>query len=557
MQMNIRSSYDSFRDLRENESYYVDKTAVIEEYLVKHFEKAVLFTRPRRFGKTLTMTMFRDFLDVRQDSLEIFKGLEIMGHTDVVEKYMNKYPVVFLSLKEVFGQSFEAVLNNLKNVISTVCKNNTFLLDSDLVDEADKKLLDALRYRKSNSEGVIEALDLLSRMLTAHYGKQTFVIIDEYDVPMARAMGTAYYEQVRDLIEHMLSYVCKTNENVKAVMLSGCLYAVKNSTYTGVNNIIPYTIMSPIYASAIGFNDADVWKILEDADYTEHYDIIRQWYDGYLFGREKMFCPWDVLLYVKSLLDGTYSEAMGPKSYWVNTSETSLNLIHGFLGRTEGAKESFEQLLAGKTIDCTINENLPYHKIYEKGENLWTALLETGYLTKDVTEEMPLMPLRIPNREIQEVFREEVWHFFSDRLDNVFVKNLVNALWAKNLDEAENALNQILEATLSFYHEYREYSYHLILDGFFTGLGYNVLSELETGYGRSDLIILDPARKRAMVLELKHVKDELYMDRAAEEASEQITDKKYESQLKYYNYATCLKYGMAFCGKKVRIWQVE
>ena len=553
MQINIRSSYDSFRDLRENDAYYIDKTAVIEEYLMRRFEKAVLFARPRRFGKTLTMTMFRDFLDIRQNSSDIFADLEIMKYPDVVNKYMNKYPVVFLSLKEVFGDSFEKVFRNFQIAVSSLFDEYTELQNSDKVSNIHKEFFEQLRRKEAEEEDTVQAVGLLSKMLHDHYNKQVFVIIDEYDVPMAKALETPYYDKVRDMIEHMLSYVCKTNSNVKAVMLSGCLYTVKNSTYTGVNNIIPYTVLSPIYAAAIGLTDDNVKKLLSDAGLEEQYETVAEWYDGYIFGRDKMYCPWDVLLYVKELLDGTYSEAMGPRSYWLNTSETSLDIIHGFLGKTTGVNENFEQLLAGKTIKCTVDDMIPYHRIHESGENIWSALVETGYLTKAVTENMPRMPLRIPNREICEVFRKEVWSYFKGKVNNAFVNNLENALWAGEIEQAEAALNQILEATLSFYHEYHEYSYHLMLDGFFTGLEYRVLSEVETGYGRSDLVILDPSGNRAMILELKHVKKEDEMDIALQEATSQIIKNKYESMLIYHGYTTRLMYGMAFYDKRVKI----
>ena len=556
MSINIRASYDSFRELRESGAYYVDKTEVIEEYLVRRFDKAVMFARPRRFGKTLTMTMFRDFLDIRQDSNEIFSGLKIMEYPNAVRDYMNQYPVVFLSLKEVFGESFEAVFANYKIAVSDVCKRYEDLSNSNRVNREDKTLLRLLREQTADEANTIAVLNLLCRMLRSHYGKPVFVIIDEYDVPMAKALGTTYYDKVRDMVEHMLSYVCKTNSNVKGVILSGCLYTVKNSAYTGVNNIIPYTILSPLYASSIGFTDEDVKQLLQEAGMPDLYNTVEEWYDGYIFGRDRMYCPWDVLSFVRSKLDGSYSKAMGPKSYWTNTSETSLNLIHGFLGKTTAANERFEVLLAGDVIECTINEFVPYHRIHESGDNLWSALLETGYLTKTVTEEMPLMPLCIPNRSIQTVFRQEVWNYFNDKVDNVFVRDLVNALWAGEIEKAEVSLNQILEATLSFYHEYHEYSYHLILDGFFTGLGYRVQSERESGYGRSDLIILDPARQRCLILELKHVKEKDEMDAALKEASSQIIRQKYDSQLRYEGYTARLQYGMAFCDKQTRIAKI-
>ena len=588
----IQTSNDTFRSLREENSYYVDKTEMIYEYINKKFEKAVLFARPRRFGKTLTMTMFRDFLDIRQDSRGIFEGLKIMSHTETVEKYMNQYPVVFLSLKEVFGTGFNDIYGNLRFVIAELCKSLEYILQSDKVDEDDKIIFRGLKQQIADETNTIATLNVLARMLRTHYNKPVFIIIDEYDVPMAKALNTPAYDQTRIMIEHMLSYVCKTNENVKAVILSGCFYTVKNSTYTGVNNIIPYTVLNPNYASYIGFTDDDVKQLLSDVGLADRYDTVSEWYDGYIFGREKMYCPWDVLRYVSSVLDGSYSVEMGPESYWVNTSETSLELIHGFLGKatsgttktdtktalkvetartaktfdeTDSAQtdsagisgfsitESFEQLLAGKTIDCKINETLTYHNIHSNGDNIWSALLETGYLTKAVKGRMPLMPLRIPNKSITDVFRQEVWDFFSDKVDNVFVRNLSNALWAGEIETAEKTLNLILESTLSFYHAYQEYSYHLILDGFFTGLGYRVESERESGYGRSDLMIKDPARSRALILELKHTENENEMSKWLQEAMEQIVKMKYESKLKYEGYETIIRYGMAFHGKKAII----
>ena len=553
MRLRIRASYDSFRELREDQAYYIDKTEVLQDYLVESFEKAMLFARPRRFGKTVTMTMIRDFLDIRQDSREIFEGLQIMQHPDTVRDFMNQYPVVFISLKEVFGKSFEDVLQNLRIAVSEMCESYRFLLKSEATGEASKYFLDTLLRRKGKQPDTEQALELLCRMCREHFGKPAFVLIDEYDVPMAKALDAPYYDRVRDMVEHMLSYVCKTNGNVRGVLLSGCLYTVKNSTYTGVNNIVPYNILTANFASAIGLTDGEKQKILADAGLEERYEDVKEWYDGYLFGREKMYCPWDVLRYVSSVQDGSYSEIMGPKSYWLNTSETALDIIHGFLGKTGDINESFEQLLAGNSIDCIVNENLTYHQIHESGDNIWSALLETGYLTKAASEEMELLPLRIPNRSIRTVFRQEVWNYFKDKVDNTFVRDLMNALWAGETRRAEAALNQILEATLSFYHAYHEYSYHLILDGFFTGRGYRVLSETESGYGRTDLIVLDPARNRCLILELKHVQDKSAMTAALKEAQSQLIKEKYESRLIYEGYSTRLRYGLSFWDKCVMI----
>jgi len=333
MQVRISESFDSFRRLRESGSYYADKTDMIRQYLTESFKSAVLFARPRRFGKSLTLTMFRDFLDIRQDSRSLFEGLKTMEFPEVVAEYMNQYPVIFLSLKEVFGEDFDKIYSSFQTAISKICDEHEYLLSSNKVSETHKEFFQVLQRRKSRKAFTEQALDLLCEMLHAHYGKPVFVIIDEYDVPMAKALGTPAYDRVRDMIEHMLSYVCKTNDHVKAVMLSGCLYTVKNSTYTGVNNIIPYTVLSPVYASSIGFTDENVRELLAKANLSDRMETVAEWYDGYLFGREKMYCPWDVLRYVNSVLEGSYSEAMGPESYWANSSETALDVIHGFLGK--------------------------------------------------------------------------------------------------------------------------------------------------------------------------------------------------------------------------------
>ncbi|MBQ7486053.1 MAG: AAA family ATPase, partial [Clostridia bacterium] len=289
MKVRINESLDDFSQIRQKGFYYVDKTMILKEYLEDSFRSAILFARPRRFGKTLTMTMFRDFLDIQQDSREIFKGLKIMEYPDVVNTYMNQYPVVFISLKEVFGTNFDAVFKNFQIAVSRTCNDLKKVLDSDLSDPVDREVFVRLRRKESGQEETEQSLDILCQMLKEHYGKSVFVIIDEYDVPIAKALGTTHYDCVQDMIEHMLSYVCKTNKNVEAVILSGCLYTVKNSTYSGVNNIVPRTVLSPTFASSIGFTDEDVRKILNDTGMPEQYDTVTEWYDGYLFGSEKMF----------------------------------------------------------------------------------------------------------------------------------------------------------------------------------------------------------------------------------------------------------------------------
>ncbi len=551
--LKIDETCDSFRQIRNNGSYYVDKSYFLRDYFGAEQKKAIMLTRPRRFGKTVLMTMLRDFLDVRMDSRELFEGLQIMEHTDLVNKYMNKYPVVFMSLKEVYGETEEGVLEALREAIVKLMGSCRELLTAEDIYSDEKENYMELLRRKGNRDQLLQAPAFLCEMLSRHYGKPAYVLIDEYDVPMARTAGTEAYDPTRNMIEKMLSYVCKTNENVAGVVLTGCLYTVKNSTYTGVNNIRPYTVMTDTFSTAIGFTEAEVEKLLADGEISDRLPQVQEWYNGYIFGQDHIYCPWDVLSHVDSILKSEYKESMGPKNYWLATSESRLNLIRGFFGKTGDATEQFEHLLAGGSIRKPLDESMTYDRIYEQGDNLWSALLETGYVTKATKEEEKEQLLRIPNREVLDVFRKEVHAFFDGKIENSSVKEFMNALWAEETERAEEALNLILEATLSFYHEYHEYSYHLILDGFFTGQNYLVLSELESGYGRTDLIVKDYARRRCLLIELKHSKNVEELDKMCKEAESQILTDKYDSRMRYEGYMDIKRYGMAFSGKRCRI----
>ena len=554
--LKIDETCDSFRQIRNNGSYYVDKTYFLCDYFGAEQKKAIMLTRPRRFGKTVLITMLRDFLDVRMDSRELFEGLRIMEHTDIVEKYMNKYPVVFMSLKEVYGKTETEISGALGSYLSENLAIYDKVFESPDISKADKERFMELRSGKAEKQDVLMAPAFLCRVFAGIYGKPTYVLIDEYDVPMARTAGTEAYDPTRNMIEKMLSNVCKTNENVAGVVLTGCLYTVKNSTYTGVNNIRPYTVMSDTFSTAIGFTEEEVKKLLEDGEISDCLPQVQEWYNGYIFGQEHIYCPWDVLSHVDSVLKGEYKDSKGPENYWLATSESRLNLIRGFFGKTTDATEQFEYLLAGGSIRKAVDESLTYDRIYEQGDNLWSALLETGYVTKASKEEEKDQLLRIPNREVLEVFRKEVHAFFDGKIENSCVKEFVNALWAEETDRAEETLNLILEATLSFYHEYHEYSYHLILDGFFTGQNYLVLSELESGYGRTDLIVKDYARRRCLLIELKHAKNIEELDKMCREAGSQILTDKYDSRLKYEGYSDIKRYGMAFSDKRCRIGRI-
>ena len=545
----IDPSQDIFSLYRAKGNYYVDKTEMIYHYLVESFKSKIMFTRPRRFGKTMVMTMFADFLDIRKDSSEVFRGLKVMEHEEFVEKNMNKWPVVFLSLKEVRGMDYKETYESFRAAIARIFRYHSYLLDSTDLDEGDKRKFASLKEERESEAGTMDGLNFLCEMLFKHHGKTVFVIVDEYDVPMASAYGTKWYDSVRIMIEKMLSSVCKTNQYIESVMVSGCLYAIKNSAYTGLNNTQTYNVLSYDYADCFGFTEKEVEQLLAAAGLSDKLTESKEWYDGYIFGDADVYNPWDVMKYVQ------YAKGRGrarlPLPFWLDTSETSGDLIRGFIGKTQDALESFEVLLSRQSVIKPINENVSYHRLHESGENLWTGLLETGYLTKATEEDsQDAVALRIPNEEIREAFRKEVWSYFKNHVDIVQVRELVNALWGSNAEGARVALDLILASTVSCFHAYHEYTYHLVLDGFFTGQMFRVRSEFETGYGRSDLVVTEKSGKRALVLELKHAKTQEKLEAGLAEACDQIKAKKYESSLLYDGYTDIHKYGMAFWNKR-------
>ena len=409
----IDPTQDSFRSYIAKGNYYIDKTEIIHEYLEESFESKIMFTRPWRFGKTMIMTMFRDFLDNTRKSEELFKGLKIMEHKDLVNLYMNKYPVIFLSLKEVKGFSFEDIYDLFRDKVSEVYRTHSYLLSNNDLEDADKEKFSRIRNGEATRSATMLGISFLCEMLKKHWNKGVFVIIDEYDVPIASAIGTPSYDKILNMIQEMLSSVCKTNDNVESVMISGCLYTVKNSGYTGLNNIRPKTVLTNRYSEYFGFTNQEVKQTLAAAGYLDKYDEVREWYDGYIFGNTHIYNPWDVMNYIDYLNDNDGNSPDEPELFWANTSETRLNLVHGFLGRTADAQEGFERLLTDKPFVKIINEHIPYHKLHESGESLWAGLLETGYLTKaEQQQRKGTISLCIPNNEIKKVFQQEVYDYF-------------------------------------------------------------------------------------------------------------------------------------------------
>ena len=394
----VDPSQDIFSLYRAKGNYYVDKTEMIYHYLVESFESKIMFTRPRRFGKTMVMTMFADFLDIRKDSSEVFKGLKVMEHEEFVEKNMNKWPVVFLSLKDMRATTSDGILDCIRVKIAEVMEYHEELATSKSISESEREMYFELCRKKASKETTINALAFLAKLLYKHHGKTVFVIVDEYDVPIASAYGSKEYDAIQALIEKMLSCVCKTNRYIESVMVSGC-------RSTCLDNIQPYNVLSYDYADCFGFTEKEVEQLLAAAGLSDRLPEVKEWYDGYIFGDAHVYNPWDVMKYVQ------YAKGRGharlPLPFWLDTSETINDLILDFIAKTPDALESFEMLLSRQSVIKPINENVSYHRLHESGENLWTGLLETGYLTKATEEDSQgTVALRIPNEEIRKVFRE-------------------------------------------------------------------------------------------------------------------------------------------------------
>lgn len=563
MNMKIPVGIESFVKMREGDYYYIDKTAFIKELLSQQFE-ANLVTRPRRFGKTLTMSMLEDFFDIGCDSKAHFEGLAISKETALCEEWQNKWPVVFLTLKSVEGLNFQRAYGRLKVLIANVCKKYAFLAESEKVNPADKDLFLKLTYQTANEENITDSLLLLSRMMAAHYGKPAILLIDEYDVPLAKAHENDYYTEMLDILRAMLGAVLKTNPYLKLGVVTGCLKISKESIFTGINNLVANTITVNRFDEGIGFTEPEVIALLSAAGFSDHADEVRTWYDGYRFGNVDVYCPWDVLNHVAALLIDSEAE---PRSYWEDTSSNDI-LYKLFENETFDVNSKFETLLAGGSIHEIITEDLTYDSLEASEESLWSLLFMTGYLTLSKEEEIENLPgmetangyelteksvaLRIPNEEIKGIFKDSVVKWFKKSVQTVDRSEMFKALWCGDTETAENAISDLLFSAIS-YNDYKESFYHAFVAGLFAGAGYVVESNREYGNGRPDVVIKEKCRRRVMVFEAKHADENETLPHAVKEAVNQIHDKMYAEPFIKEGYRTVIAYGIAFRGKACKI----
>lgn len=567
MSMKIPVGIENFAELRTDNYYYIDKTLFIKELLSQPF-KANLVTRPRRFGKTLTMSMLEDFFDISRDSKVHFEGLAISKETTLCEAWQNKWPVVFLTLKSVEGLNFQKAFARLKVLIANVCKRYAFLANSDKVNPADKELFIKLMYQTANEENLTDSLLLLSRMMTAHYGRPTILLIDEYDVPLAKAHEHGYYTEMLDIIRALLGAALKTNPYLKFGIVTGCLKISKESIFTGINNLVANTITVNRFDEGIGFAEPEVLALLSAAGFTDHANEVRTWYDGYRFGSVDVYCPWDVLNHVAALLTDSTAE---PRSYWEDTSSNDV-IYKLFENETFDVNGKFETLLAGGCIHETITEDLTYDSLEASEESLWSLLFMTGYLTQAKNGKIEELPgrkaseeyqitdkgvaLRIPNEEVKRIFQNSVVEWFRKSVQTVDRSELFKALWNGDVKTAENAISDLLFTTIS-YNDYKESFYHAFVAGLFAGAGYVVESNREYGDGRPDVVVKEKRKRRVMVFEAKHADENETLSHALKEAVDQIRDKRYAEPFIKEGYRTIISYGIVFKGKDCMIEQYK
>ena len=546
---------DSFEKIRKYGFYYIDKTRLIEQ-IMQNWSEVSLFTRPRRFGKTLNMSMLRSFFELGTDK-SLFDGLYISKNKELCEEHMGKYPVIFFSLKSVEGLKFENARYRIIEMIGREAQRYEFLAESDKLSDNEKaqyKALIALDNGKYTMDDdiLISGIQMLSHLLYKHYGQKTVILIDEYDVPLDKAFENGYYKEMVSLIRGIFGMALKTNDSLQFAVLTGCLRISKESIFTGLNNFEVLSVLNTQYDEAFGFTDGEVKQILEDYDLSDHYPDVKEWYDGYHFGNTDIYCPWDVIRYCKNLCA---DPAALPEDFWSNSSGNAM--VRRFIDKADiRTKNEIERLIAGEDIEKDISQELTYDEIDKSIENLWSVLFTTGYLTHKGCTESGRYRLAIPNKEVRNLFIRKIREWFSDvtRNDGKTLEEFCNAFVDRDPGKIEQIFGDYLWNTISIRDTAtakakKENFYHGILLGL---LGYKaswlIKSNAESGTGYSDILVEVPDNRTGIVIELKYAEDG-DMDSACSRALEQIEEKEYVDKLRQDGMRNFIKYGIA-CFKK-------
>ena len=548
--LNIPVGVSDFTEIRKNGYYYIDKSGLIKDILKTASTKVTLITRPRRFGKTLAMSMLDSYFDIRKDSKQLFDGLEISQNQVLCNEWMNKYPTIFVSFRQVEGLDFKGAYDMLTVVIANLFNEHIYLLDSKKATEFQKTSFKNLLGGNASVKEVKSSIYLLMNMMNDYYNEPVILLIDEYDVPVAKANNNGYYNEMLDVMKSLMQTV-KDNKTLKFAIITGCLRIAKESIFTGMNNFVSDTIVSSRLNEYFGFTQKEVNKILSDADAITYADIIKEWYDGYHFGNYDIYCPLYVMNYI---LDLQYNPKAEPQSYWKNTSDNAI--IRSFIDYSgSNITRKLEVLMSGGHIFQHIDEYLTYDYLHSDEDNIWSILYLTGYLTQVKKEDAgsklddsKMTALTIPNKEIKDIFETTVIKWFDDSARMWNRKALFDAVWSGNSESITYEMNKLLRKTIS-YHDYREDFYHAFLAGIFAGAGYMVDSNKEHGEGRSDVVVYDTINARVAVFEAKYTraldKLESECDIALEQIDERMYAKEYED-----DYDNILCYGISFFKKR-------
>lgn len=557
--MKLPVGIDDFRKLRESDFYYVDKTKLIEQ-LLQSWSEVTLFTRPRRFGKTLNMSMLKSFFEIGTDK-SLFDGLYISKNKELCDEYMGKYPVIFLSLKGVEGLDFSSARRMLCIIIEREINRHYYLKTSDALTEEDRAQF--AKMLQGNDSNIEDSIRMLSQLLYKHYRQKTVILIDEYDVPLDKAFQNGYYKEMVSLIRGIFGQALKTNEFLQFAVLTGCLRVSKESIFTGLNNFEINSIVDIDHDEQFGFTDNEVKKLLSDYDRAERYPDVREWYDGYHFGNADIYCPWDVINFAKKLVADKNAR---PSAFWINSSGN--DMVKRFVDKADQTtRDEIEKLVAGGIVEKRLRLDLTYDEIDSTIDNLWSVLFTTGYLTKIGEVKMPdsesyAYKLVIPNKEVREVFILQIQEWFKSVVtnDNDNMKLLSKAILDKDEQRIQRQLNIVMGRMISVLDtkasdNMKENFYHGLLLGLLRGSNpdWLIKSNRESGDGFSDILIRPEDPDEGIVIEVKYAKEIKGLDVACEAAMKQIKDKRYYEALRDEGRCNILAYGIAFSRKRCKV----
>ena len=545
---------DDFKKLIDENYYYVDKTLLIKELLDNKGE-VNLFTRPRRFGKTLNMSMLQYFFEkTEEDNSYLFNGLKIMNESKEYLNYMGKYPVINLSLKSAKQTTFEMSYKKIREAIADEFKRYSEVLNGNVLFEDEKEDFTNIMLQKADLSIYNTSLKLLSKCLKRYYKENVIILIDEYDVPLENAFFEGFYDEMVKFLRSLFESALKTNPSLEFAVITGCLRISKESIFTGMNNLEIISILNKSYEEYFGFTNAEITKICKDYDINDKYSEIKEWYDGYVFGDENVYNPWSVVRYVKDV--GVNGEKY-PLPYWSNTSSNSI--VKSLIEKADLiTKEEIESLIEGNAIEKPIHEDITYNEVYDSMDNLWNFMFFTGYFKK-VSEKINsigdrFIKLAIPNKEVKYIFRTKIEKWFKEMIKGENLDELFESMFQGNEKKFEEKIISILEKSISFNDSYENF-YHGFLTGILSTLhNYKVKSNRESGIGRGDIIIQYPNRRgKAVIIEIKVAKDVKDLEKKCNEALEQIEENKYDMELVQDGYKDILKYGITFFKKECMV----